>query len=161
MRLAATTGVVGLALLFAVSAGATLIDMGLVTRDTDQGIDWLDLTETDGLSATDALAAFAGFQVATSSQVCGFVQQAVPSNLDGIFFRCGGGGTVGHSGANPFGTVTAWSHGNTHPLEPGAFERKYYAPGIGVFLEVNPEEEEIVQLVDCNFDTRCALLPSP
>ena len=47
------------------------------------------------------------------------------------------------------------------PLEPGAFERKYYSPGIGIFLEVDPEEEEIVQLVDCNVDARCALLPSP
>ena len=47
------------------------------------------------------------------------------------------------------------------PLEPGVFELKYYSPGIGIFLEVDPEEEEIVQLVDCNVDARCALLPSP
>lgn len=41
------------------------------------------------------------------------------------------------------------------PLEPGAFERKYWALGIGVFLEVNPEDGEIVELVSCNFDARC------
>lgn len=44
-------------------------------------------------------------------------------------------------------------------LEPGTFERKYYAPGIGVFLEVEPESGEVVQLVNCNFDPRCAALP--
>jgi hypothetical protein len=44
-------------------------------------------------------------------------------------------------------------------LEPGAFERKYYAPGIGVFLEVEPETGEVVRLVNCNFDTRCSALP--
>lgn len=34
-------------------------------------------------------------------------------------------------------------------LEPGAIERKYYAPGVGVFLEVNVEDEEIVRIVAC------------
>jgi hypothetical protein len=41
-------------------------------------------------------------------------------------------------------------------LEPGAFERKYYAPGIGVFLEVEPDTGEVVRLVNCNFDSRCS-----
>ena len=47
------------------------------------------------------------------------------------------------------------------PLEPGVFELKYYASGIGLFLEVNPDEEEIVQLVECNVDPRCDDLPEP
>lgn len=47
------------------------------------------------------------------------------------------------------------------PLEPDAEERKYYAPGIGLFLEVDPESGEIVQLVDCNLHPKCALLPAP
>ena len=34
--------------------------------------------------------------------------------------------------------------------EPGVVERKYHAPGIGVFLEVNLEDEEIVHLVSCH-----------
>jgi len=42
---------------------------------------------------------------------------------------------------------------------PGVFERKYYAPGIGVFLEVEPDSGEVVRLVKCNVDPRCALLP--
>jgi hypothetical protein len=47
------------------------------------------------------------------------------------------------------------------PLSPGSFERKYYARGIGFFLEVHPASGEILQLVDCNFDARCAALPTP
>jgi hypothetical protein len=45
-------------------------------------------------------------------------------------------------------------------LEPGIFERKYLAPGIGVFLEVEPDAAVVVQLTDCNFDVRCATLPA-
>lgn len=44
---------------------------------------------------------------------------------------------------------------------PGRFERKYYAPGIGFFLEVKPGRGKAVQLVNCNFDKRCATLPAP
>jgi len=47
---------------------------------------------------------------------------------------------------------------NFSQLEPGSFERKYYARGIGVFLEVAPESGEVVQLVKCNVDPRCAAL---
>jgi hypothetical protein len=51
--------------------------------------------------------------------------------------------------------------GELNPLEPDSFQRKYYARGIGLFLEVNPEDADVVQLVDCNFDARCAALPTP
>jgi len=47
------------------------------------------------------------------------------------------------------------------PLEPDASERKYFAPGIGLFLEVDEESGDIVQLVDCNFDAVCGTLPAP
>ena len=47
------------------------------------------------------------------------------------------------------------------PLEPGAFARKYYAPGVGKFLEVSPDTGDIVQLVACNVAPACALLPGP
>lgn len=47
------------------------------------------------------------------------------------------------------------------PLSPDAVERKYYALGIGFFFGVNLETGEGVQLVDCNFDSRCSTLPSP
>ncbi len=44
-------------------------------------------------------------------------------------------------------------------LEPGVFARKYYARGIGVFLEV--EQGVVNQLTDCNFDAKCVNLPQP
>ncbi|MFN8643706.1 MAG: hypothetical protein U0802_19370 [Candidatus Binatia bacterium] len=44
-------------------------------------------------------------------------------------------------------------------LEPGIFARKYYAPGIGVFLEVEPDENQAIRLTGCNFDPRCDGLP--
>jgi len=47
------------------------------------------------------------------------------------------------------------------PIEPGIDKRKYYAPGVGLIAEVDPESGEVVQLVDCSFDVRCAALPSP
>jgi hypothetical protein len=46
-------------------------------------------------------------------------------------------------------------------LEPDVIERKYYARGIGVFLEVKPGSGEVVQLTGCNFDDRCVGLPAP
>jgi len=45
------------------------------------------------------------------------------------------------------------------PLDPEADERKYYAPGVGVFLEVNRTEQAINQLVGCNVDAKCSALP--
>jgi hypothetical protein len=44
------------------------------------------------------------------------------------------------------------------PLEPDVEERKYYAPGIGLFFEVDPETGDTMQLVDCNFDPVCSSL---
>lgn len=48
---------------------------------------------------------------------------------------------------------------NFSSLEPDVVEHKYYAPGIGVFLEVELESGEVVRLVKCNVDPRCASLP--
>ncbi len=45
-------------------------------------------------------------------------------------------------------------------LEPGLFARKYYARGVGTILEVE-NTGEVVQLVKCNFDSRCNNLPTP
>jgi hypothetical protein len=46
-------------------------------------------------------------------------------------------------------------------LEPGIYALKYYARGIGFFLETKPDEGLALQLVNCNFDSRCAALPAP
>jgi len=51
--------------------------------------------------------------------------------------------------------------GEFSPLSPDSFERKYYARGIGFFLEVHPDSGEILQLVDCNFHMKCGALPEP
>lgn len=48
---------------------------------------------------------------------------------------------------------------DTSSLEPDAFERKYYARGIGKFLEIKPDEGAAVPLIECNFDARCQSLP--
>jgi hypothetical protein len=50
---------------------------------------------------------------------------------------------------------------NTSLLEPGVYALKYYARGIGFFLETKPLEGKRLQLVECNFDARCVALPSP
>jgi hypothetical protein len=47
------------------------------------------------------------------------------------------------------------------PIEPDALERKYYARGIGLFLEVDVRSGDVVQLTGCNFDARCDDLPMP
>jgi hypothetical protein len=46
-------------------------------------------------------------------------------------------------------------------LEPGIFALKYYARGIGFFLELKPLEGKSLQLVACSFDPRCVALPTP
>src|SRR5262249_61843263 len=43
-------------------------------------------------------------------------------------------------------------------LEPGIFARKYYARGIGVFLEVEPDEAKAIRLVSCKLEPRCVML---
>lgn len=65
-------------LLGATSAQATLIDMGSITRDLGQNLDWLDPSETAGMSVPEALAANPDWRLATSGEVCGFVAQAEP-----------------------------------------------------------------------------------
>lgn len=47
------------------------------------------------------------------------------------------------------------------PLEPDVRAVKYYAAGIGVFLEVELPGGEVNRLVACNVDPRCATLPQP
>jgi hypothetical protein len=46
-------------------------------------------------------------------------------------------------------------------LEPGVYALKYYARGIGFFLETKPLEGKRLQLTECNFDARCVALPTP
>jgi hypothetical protein len=54
-----------------------------------------------------------------------------------------------------------WVSGENTGLEPGEFTRKYYARGVGFILGIDEETGDSVQLIDCNFDARCASLPVP
>ncbi len=47
------------------------------------------------------------------------------------------------------------------PLDPGVSEWKYFAPGVGMFLEVNLETGDTVQLIVCEvyMSTLCDELP--
>jgi hypothetical protein len=46
-------------------------------------------------------------------------------------------------------------------MEPGIYALKYYARGIGFFLETKPLDGKTLQIVSCNFDPRCVALPAP
>ncbi len=50
---------------------------------------------------------------------------------------------------------------NYSAMEPGIYALKYYARGIGFFLETKPLEGQRLQLTECNFDARCVALPAP
>jgi len=52
-----------------VNAGAAVVDYGRFNYDAAQSLDWLDLSETAGMSLTDALAANAGWRLATRDEV--------------------------------------------------------------------------------------------
>lgn len=50
---------------------------------------------------------------------------------------------------------------DTSTLEPDATEHKFFARGVGLFLEVDLESGVAVPLVACSHDARCAALPLP
>ncbi len=69
-------GIITLAILtLSFTANAAMIDLGSITRDTSTGLDWLDLTETNGRSYTDissqlgAGQEFDGWRYATVDEV--------------------------------------------------------------------------------------------
>lgn len=45
--------------------------------------------------------------------------------------------------------------GEFSPMDPGVLEHKFYAAGIGMFLEVTVGEGDISRLVECNFHDLC------
>lgn len=46
-------------------------------------------------------------------------------------------------------------------IEPDKFALKYYARGVGFIIETKSNSDEVLQLTNCNFDSRCANLPKP
>ena len=82
---------VGICLLFlgaslgTASARAELVDLGMVTRDTVSGLEWLDLSQTSGRSFGEVVTQFAsgghygGYRHATSGEAQGvFLQLGLP-----------------------------------------------------------------------------------
>ena len=64
------------------SAGADLVDLGSVTRDTTAGLDWLDLTQSGGFSYEQIEAGAGGFsgngwRHATTPEMCDFFARNV------------------------------------------------------------------------------------
>jgi hypothetical protein len=82
---------VGLVLSVSNLASAVLIDMGSITRDTDSGLDWLDLTETKGMSYNDVTAqliqggSLEGYRYATLLEVEGFLTAAGGTGPDYLY----------------------------------------------------------------------------
>ena len=74
--------------LCATSASALLIDNGSTTTDTDTNLEWLDLTETLGLSYADALTSsfvtVDGFRAATSLEVAELFTNAGVGTQDNL-----------------------------------------------------------------------------
>jgi len=81
--------------------GLDLFDAGdqLATRDTESGLDWLDVTATQGMSF-DAVSAGAGgwtplgWRHATTAEVCGLLDHAgsAPVTCPGLSFLAGAAG---------------------------------------------------------------------
>ena len=73
------------------SAHAALINQGSTTRDTDTNLEWLDLTETAGLSYNDVIGGSgghiaAGFRYATTAEVGVLFTNAGIGNIVGNNF---------------------------------------------------------------------------
>jgi hypothetical protein len=62
-----TLALIGLTL--SLGANAALVDHGSFTYDSDQGLDWLDFTETAGLTYTAALSANSSWRLATNAEI--------------------------------------------------------------------------------------------
>ena len=62
-------------LIFPLTANSAIVDLGNITRDTGTGLDWLDVTETSGLSVNEVLAElgtgglYEGWRYATATEV--------------------------------------------------------------------------------------------
>jgi len=64
-----------LLLVSSLAANASIVDLGTITRDTDTGLEWLDVTETQGLSYNQVIAemgdggTYEGWRYAISSEL--------------------------------------------------------------------------------------------
>ena len=150
-------------LLVGLPSQAALIDLGNVTRDTDNGLDWLDLTQTQGFTRAEVAGGAGGFlaqgwSIASETQVCGlFSTHANPStpcpgqfsssvsgNVNELLIDLMGPTLVGpqskeSSGFYDNGTAIGgfgyvyYNH-VTNTSETKAFDSPFTLPGASVFL---------------------------
>ena len=77
-------------LMAAGSALADLVDNGTTTTDTDTGLEWLDITETTGLSYNEVLASDYvtndGYRFATEAEVHQLYTNAGGTPTQGVAF---------------------------------------------------------------------------
>lgn len=82
-------------LLFCFSVQSALIDHGHFTYDTDQQLDWLDFTQTEGLSVASALTNNEGWRLATNLEIENLhsfaFQGFFSTNVNGFSSELGGG----------------------------------------------------------------------
>lgn len=87
----------GLSMAASVSASAAIIDLGNITRDTDTGLDWLDVTVTRGMAYNQVFpqtqsGVFEGWRYATLAEldqlISNFGYVAVDSDCDGPALHC-------------------------------------------------------------------------
>jgi hypothetical protein len=112
------------------AANASLIDNGNSTIDTLTGLEWLDLTATQGQSFNSVMGGFggyiaAGYRVANGTELCGLF-----AALGDTISNCGGNAALtfdpltvasvnefvlklGNTGANTFGTSGWYDGGST------------------------------------------------
>ena len=88
------------ALVLSTNVSAALIDNGMITSDDSTGLEWLDLTETVGMSYDQVTA-----QMATGGSLAGW-SYATSSQIASLFDSAGGSGDY-----------TGWSEANNGVVE--------------------------------------------
>ncbi|MBT8131772.1 MAG: hypothetical protein KJO35_05855, partial [Gammaproteobacteria bacterium] len=73
-----------LLLAFGVAGQAALVDNGVYTTDTGSGLDWLDLSVTDGLSINDATTLYSDWRYATFTEIDALYATAFPTAPDDV-----------------------------------------------------------------------------
>lgn len=81
---------------FSLGANAAILDLGTITRDTATGLDWLDVTQTRGVSYDDVIA-----QMGVGGAYEGW-RYAMPAELDQLIVNFG---FVGASGGCSYGAA--------------------------------------------------------
>jgi hypothetical protein len=104
-------------LLLSFAAHSSLVDNGSYTSDTVSGLDWLDLTATDNLTPTAALAANAGWRHASNSEVEDLFNQLFPNYFSNqtsqnLYYDEDGINSIQWDNLNAFADLFGWTQLN-------------------------------------------------